>query len=53
MSVPVRLHHSLGANRMKYLLIVIPAVLLGAAVALYVWAAYDTNPFDKWEEAYN
>ena len=36
---------------MKYLLIV-PAVLMAAAVALYVWAAYDTNPFEKWEEMY-
>lgn len=37
---------------MKYLIIV-PAVLLAAVVALYVWAAYDTNPFDRWEEAYD
>ena len=34
-------------------LVIIPAVLMAAAVALYVWAAYDTNPFEKWEEAYN
>jgi hypothetical protein len=33
---------------MKYILIA-PVVLLAAFVALYVWAAYDTNPFDKWE----
>ena len=36
----------------RYILIV-PAVLMAACVALYVWAAYDTNPFEKWEEAYN
>lgn len=53
MSVPVRLHHSLGANRMKYLLIVIPAILLAAAVALYVWALTQPNMFENLDEAYN
>ena len=43
----------LGAHQMIRYLVFVPAILLGAAVALYVWAAYDTNPFDKWEEAYN
>ena len=36
----------------RYILI-IPAVLMAACVALYVWAAFDPNPFEKWEEAYN
>ena len=43
----------LGAHHMIRYLVIVPAILLGAAVALYVWAAYDTNPFEKWEEAYN
>ena len=29
------------------------AMLLAAFVALYVWAAYDLNPFDNWEDAYD
>ena len=38
---------------MKYLLIVIPAILLGAAVALYVWAVRQPNVFENMDEAYN
>ena len=37
---------------MKYLVIV-PAVLLGAAVALYVWAVRQPNVFENMDEAYN
>ena len=37
---------------MKYILIV-PAVLLGAAVALYVWALTQPNVFENMDEAYN
>ena len=36
----------------RYILVV-TAVLLAACVALYIWAAYDLNPFDNWEDAYN
>ena len=36
----------------RYFLIV-PAVLLGAFAALYVWAVRQPNMFDKWEEAYD
>ncbi len=37
---------------MKYLAIV-PAVLLAAAVAMYVWALHQPNIFANWQEAYN
>jgi len=37
---------------MKYLVIV-PAVLLAAFAALYVWARYQPNPFENMDEAYN
>jgi hypothetical protein len=37
---------------MKYLLLV-PAVLLGAAIALYVWAAYDPRPLADWDGIYD
>lgn len=37
---------------MKYL-IVVPAVLAATAVALWVWAAYQPNPFDAWEGMYD
>ena len=35
------------------LLIILPAVLVGAAVALVLWAAYDFEPFRDWEEMYD
>ena len=37
---------------MKYLVIV-PAVLLGAAIAMYVWALTQPNIFANMDEAYN
>ena len=37
---------------MKYILI-IPAVLMAAAVALYVWALTQPNVFENMDEAYN
>ncbi len=37
---------------MKYLIIA-PAVLLGAAIALYVWALHQPNIFANMDEAYN
>ena len=43
----------LGAHHMIRYLVIVPAVLMAACVALYVWAAFDPNPFEKWEEAYD
>jgi hypothetical protein len=37
---------------MKYA-IIIPAVLVAAAVALYAWLAYDFNLFGEFEEMYD
>ncbi len=37
---------------MKYLIIA-PAVLLAAAIALYVWALTQPNIFANMDEAYN
>ena len=37
---------------MKYILIV-PAVLLGAAIGLYIWALTQPNIFANMDEAYN
>lgn len=37
---------------MKYLIIV-PAVIAACAVALYVWAVRQPNPFLDWEGAYD
>ena len=47
-----RPNHLPGAKEVKYILI-IPAVLLGAAVALYVWAVRQPNVFENMDEAYN
>lgn len=34
-------------------ILIIPAVLLAAFVALYVWALHQPNIFANWQEAYN
>lgn len=34
-------------------LLLVPIVLLGAAIALYVWALHQPNIFANWQEAYN
>ena len=41
-----RQNHLPGAKEVKYILI-IPAVLLGAAVALYVWVLTQPNVFEE------
>ncbi len=37
---------------MKYLLIV-PAVIAAAAVAMWLWLVHGPNPYQDWEEAYD
>ena len=34
-------------------LVIVPAVLLAAVVALYFWALHQPNIFANWQEAYN
>ena len=40
-------------RRMIRYFLIVPAVLLGAAVALYVWALTQPNVFENMDEAYN
>ena len=34
-------------------LVIVPAVLAAACVAMYIWALTQPNPFANWQEAYN
>ena len=40
-------------NTPMRLILIIPAVLLGAALGLYVWAAYDLRPLADWDGMYD